>query len=223
MEREKHLEFPENEEWARGMILGDEWANSLTHGIGLLLSVIGLVMLVMIPLQEGDHWKLMNFAVYGGSLVLLYTASTLYHAARRPFLKKLFRTLDHCAIYLLIAGSYTPFTLLLLKESWGWALFNIVWSLAGIGIIFKIFFTYRFKILSTLIYLVMGWMVVVAAEPLMSRLPYEGLFWLIMGGLCYTIGVIFFALDSRRFFHAIWHLFVMGGSACHYFAILFYL
>jgi hemolysin III len=131
--------------------------------------------------------------------------------------------LDHCAIYLLIAGSYTPFTLLLLKESWGWALFNIVWVLAGVGILFKIFFTHRFKILSTLIYLMMGWMVVVAAEPLMSRLPYEGLCWLIMGGLFYTIGVIFFVLDSRRFFHAIWHLFVMGGSVCHYFAILFYL
>lgn len=214
-----HLE----EEWAHGIILGDEWANAVTHGLGFLLSLIGLIILVMIPLQDGNHWKLLNFAIYGTTLVLLYAASMLYHSVRRPALRKRFRTLDHCAIYLLIAGSYTPFTMLLLEGSWGWLLFGMVWGLAVLGVIFKIFFTHRFKLLSTVVYLVMGWLVVIAAEPLIERLAYEGLCWLIAGGLSYTVGVIFFALDKRYFYHAIWHLFVMGGSICHYFAILLYL
>ncbi len=216
-------ELPVEEEWMQGLRLGDEWANSWTHGLGFLLSLIGLAILILVPLQEGNHWKLVNFAVYGGSLVLLYAVSTFYHALRQPQLKKIFRTIDHCAIYFLIAGSYTPFTMLLLEGAWGWTLFGIVWGLACIGIIFKIFFTHRFKILSTIIYLFMGWLVVIAAEPLIERLPYHGLCWLLVGGLFYTIVVIFFALDKRRFFHAIWHLFVMGGSICHYFAILLYL
>lgn len=217
----KHLRS--EEEWAQGILLGDEWANSLTHGIGLILSFIGFIILIATPFQENDHWRLMNFAVYGASLIVLYAASTCYHAIRHPKLKKLFRTIDHCAIYLLIAGSYTPFTMLLLGGTWGWTLFSIVWSLAGLGIFFKIFFRHRFAILSTILYLFMGWLVVIAVEPLIERFHIAGLCWLLAGGLCYTIGVIFYALDKRRFHHAIWHLFVLGGSTCHYLAILFYL
>lgn len=213
----------QEEEWARSLILGDEWANSLTHGIGLMLSLIGFILLIMNPFQEGDHWKLIIVGVYGGSLILLYAASTLYHAVQRPKLKKVLRIVDHCAIYLLIAGTYTPFTMLLLDEFWGGILFGTVWSLACLGIIFKIFFSHRFMILSTCIYLFMGWLVIIAAEPLVNSLHINGLYWLIAGGLCYTFGVIFFALDKRRFYHAIWHLFVLGGSVCHYFAVLFYL
>lgn len=223
-ERLTHVKnLPAAEKWSQGMILGDEWANSLTHGMGLVLSLIGLLMLTLPPLQDGDYWRLLNFGIYGMSLVLLYGVSTLYHAMKHPGIKKVLRTIDHCAIYLLIAGSYTPFTMLLLKGIWGWALFGIIWGMTCLGIFFKIFFTDRFKILSTIIYLLMGWLVVVAAEPLIDRLHTAGLYWLLAGGLCYTLGVIFFALDWRPFFHAIWHLFVLGGSVCHYCAIFFYL
>lgn len=210
-------------EWAQGMLLGDEWANSLTHGLGLFLSFIGFFFLLQIPLYENDFWKIINFSIYGSSLIILYAASTFYHAARRPKLKKLLRLVDHCAIYLLIAGSYTPFTLLVLRESGGWFLFSVIWALAFMGIICKIFFRYRFKILSTCLYLFMGWLVLLAVEPLMENLHINGLYWLIAGGLFYTTGVVFYALDKKKFYHAIWHLFVLGGSACHYFAIWLYL
>ena len=211
------------EEWVQGLLLGDEWANYLTHGLGLILSFIGLYILIITPMQNGDHWKMLNLAVYGISLILLYAASTIYHAARSPKVKRVFRTIDHCAIYLLIAGSYTPFTMLILEGFWGWTLFTIVWGLAFTGIAFKVFFRHRFKLLSTVIYLLMGWLVIIAAEPLMDSLHIEGLYWLIAGGLSYTAGVIFYALDKRRFYHAIWHLFVLSGSVCHYFAVLFYI
>ncbi|WP_079989530.1 PAQR family membrane homeostasis protein TrhA [Candidatus Protochlamydia phocaeensis] len=216
-------ELRREDEWASGLILGDDWANGLTHGVGLLLSLVGLFFLIAYPLESGDHWKLANFFVYGVSLVLLYTASTIYHFLKRPHLKKMFQKIDHCAIYLLIAGTYTPFTMMPLKGFWGWLLFGIVWGLAGMGIVFKIFFIHRFKILSTLVYLAMGWLVLIALEPLVNNIATESLYWLIAGGLSYSFGVIFFALDKKRFYHAIWHLFVMGGSACHYFAILLYL
>lgn len=212
-----------DEDWAQASIIGDEWANCLTHSIGLILSLIGFIFLIHYPLQENDHWKLLNFSVYGTSLILLYAASSCYHGLPISKLKRLFQTLDHCAIYLLIAGSYTPFTMLVLGETWGWALFSLAWSLAGVGIILKTFFRHRFKIISTALYLLMGWLIVIAAEPLIERLHPVSLNWLIAGGLFYTTGVIFYVLDKRRFFHAIWHLFVLSGSACHYFAILLYL
>jgi hemolysin III len=212
-----------DEEWIQGLLLGDEWANCLTHAVGLILSLIGLVLLIEAPFQEQDHWRMMSFAVFGGSLILLYAASTFYHAVKHPKLKKLFRTLDHCAIYLLIAGSYTPFTMLLLGGVWGWVLFGSVWSLAVLGIFFKIFFKHRFKILSTSLYLFMGWLVIIAIEPLLERFHSAGLCWLLAGGLSYTGGVIFYVLDKRRFFHAIWHLFVLVGSVCHYLAVFLYI
>lgn len=223
-ERMIHVKNLGSEEaWAQATLLGDEWANSLTHAIGLILSFIGLMFLLVTPLQENDHWKFMIFAIYGGSLILLYATSTFYHAVRRPKLKKMFRTLDHCAIYILIAGSYTPFTMILLNDVWGWTLFGIVWSLAVVGIVLKVWFRHRFPIFSTSLYLFMGWLVVVAAEPLMDRFHVNGLYWLLAGGLCYTIGVVFYVLDKRRFYHAIWHLFVLSGSTCHYLSVLFYL
>ena len=211
------------EEWIQGMLLGDEWANWLTHCFGFVLSFVGLYALLITPMQTGDHWKLANLCIYGLSLILLYAASTFYHLTRKPKLKRLFHTLDHCAIYLLIAGSYTPFTMLILGGFWGWALFSAVWSLALIGVTMTIFFRHRFKHLSTALYLVMGWLVVFAAEPLINSFHLNGLFWLFGGGLSYTVGVIFYAMDKRRFYHAIWHLFVLGGSVCHYLAILFYI
>lgn len=211
------------EEWAQGLLLGDEWANCLTHGIGLILSFIGMFVLLSAPMQNGDHLKAVYFGIYGVSLILLYAASTLYHAVKRPKMKQFFRTLDHCAIYLLIAGSYTPFTLLILEGWWGWALFTVVWGLAFSGIAFKIYFGHRFKFLSTAIYLFMGWLVIFAAEPLLERFHYDGVRWLVAGGLSYTAGVAFYVLDKRRFYHAIWHLFVLGGSVCHYLAVLLYI
>ncbi|CUI16369.1 Hemolysin III [Candidatus Protochlamydia naegleriophila] len=211
------------EEWAQGLRLNDEWANSLTHGIGFILSLIGFFFLIAVPLENGDYWKLLNFTIYGSSLVLLYLASTLYHFFKKPHLKKLFRKVDHCAIYLLIAGSYTPFTMIPLHGFWGWLLFGLVWGMACLGVIFKAFFIHRFKKISTWIYLGMGWLVIIAIEPLINSVSQEGLYWLFAGGLSYSCGVIFYALDKKRFFHAIWHLFVMGGSLCHYLAIMFHL
>lgn len=223
-EQKPHLKNLQSEEqWAQGLLLGDEWVNSLTHGFGLILSLIGFILLLAAPFYENNYWKLVNLAVYGGSLILLYGSSTLYHSLRRPKLKKIFRTIDHCAIFILIAGSYTPFTMLVLGGIWGWALFSIVWTLAILGIILKILLKYRFNLLSTCLYLLMGWLVVVALEPLIERFPINGLYWLLAGGLSYTIGVIFYTMDKRKFFHAIWHLFVLAGSTCHYLAIWLYL
>ncbi|WP_052236425.1 PAQR family membrane homeostasis protein TrhA [Candidatus Protochlamydia amoebophila] len=213
----------ENEDylWAQGLILKDEWANYLTHGLGLILSLFGLIFLMIKSFSMEDYWKALNFLIYGSTLVLLYSASTLYHFFKDPSLKKIFRKIDHCAIYLLIAGSYTPFTLIALQGFWGWLLFSIVWILACFGIIIKAFFIQRFKTASTWLYLGMGWLIIIAFEPLFNSVSSKGLYWLFIGGGFYTVGVIFYVLDRIRFFHAIWHLFVMGGSICHFFAILF--
>ncbi|MBA3722001.1 MAG: hemolysin III family protein [Parachlamydiaceae bacterium] len=200
--------------------LGDEWANSLTHGIGFVLSLVGFMFLLQSPMMEGNHWKLFSFTIYGFSLVLLYGASTFYHACKNRQLKHALRLLDHCAIYILIAGSYTPFTLVSMQGFWGWTLFALVWMIAIVGIIFKCFYIGRFVRLSTCLYLAMGWLIVIAIEPLMNSLSFEGLCWIAAGGLFYTSGIIFFLLDAKRFFHAIWHLFVLGGSVCHFFAVL---
>jgi hemolysin III len=202
--------------------LKDEWANSLTHGIGLLGSLVGVYFLIKLCVEREDSWRLINFAIYGCSLVALYTASTLYHYFRDLKLKILFRKLDHCAIYLLIAGSYTPFTLIALQGFWGWTLFITVWILALLGILFKMFFIHRFKFLSTVVYLMMGWLILLAFEPLTTAISIEGLYWLGLGGFFYSFGIIFFILDKIPFFHAIWHLFVIGGSVCHFLAIFLY-
>lgn len=198
----------------------EEVANALTHGIGFFLSVIGLGVLWFFAIQSGDPWKLISASIFGFSMVLLYASSTLYHSTRDPQLKYTFRILDHCAIYVMIAGSYTPFTLLTLRDTFGWILFAIVWAIAICGIIFKIFFVGRFKILSLMSYLGMGWLIVFAGEQLVAQLPENALYLLIAGGLSYTVGTVAFILERLAFSHAVWHLFVLSGTCCHYFAVL---
>jgi hemolysin III len=200
----------------------EEIANSLTHGVGLLLSVVGLVVLIVVAALHGGAVNVVSCAIYGATLVCLYAASTIYHGVPSPRWRRALKTLDHCAIYLLIAGTYTPFTLVSLRGGWGWTLFGIVWGLAIAGILLKLWFVDHFAIASTIVYLAMGWLVVVAAKPILSSVPRVELIWLAAGGLLYTGGVVFFAWQRLRFSHAIWHLFVLGGSACHYVAVLYY-
>ncbi|HEX8391982.1 MAG TPA: hemolysin III family protein [Longimicrobium sp.] len=196
----------------------EELANALTHGVGALAGAVGAVILVAGAALHGDVWQIVSSAVFGASLVLLYTASTLYHAARNPRTKARLKILDHCAIYLLIAGSYTPFTLIALRGGWGWSLFGVAWGLAVAGVIFKLFFTGRFPRISTGIYVGMGWMVIVAIVPMLQRLSGTTLAWLVAGGLTYTAGTVFYH-NRRPYAHAIWHLFVLGGSVCHFIAV----
>ena len=206
----------------RQLSYAEEFANSVTHGLGLALSVAGLVVLVVLAALRGTAWHVVSCAVYGATLVLLYTASTLYHSVQTPRAKRVLRILDHGAIYLLIAGTYTPFTLVNLRGGLGWTLFGLVWGLAAAGVLFKIFHVDRFPIVSTLVYLSMGWLVVIAWKPVMALIPGGGIAWLIAGGVAYTAGVLFFALERLKYNHAIWHLFVLAGSICHYMAVLLY-
>lgn len=197
----------------------EDLANSLSHGLGAILSLAGTIVLLTMAAPEGDVWKLVSFSIFGGSLTLLYLSSTLYHSFRRPALKQAFKMLDHCAIYLLIAGSYTPFLLVNLRSSSGWLLFAVIWTLALAGIILKLVWGHRFKALRVIIYLVMGWLALIVAGPLTVSLPAEALNLLIAGGVVYTLGVVFYLSKRIPFNHAIWHLFVIGGSACHFLAV----
>lgn len=197
----------------------EDLANSLTHGLGAALSVAALAILVTQAALHGDVWRVVSFGVYGSSLVVLYLASTLYHAFRSPRLKRFFKGLDHAAIFLLIAGTYTPFSLVTLRGPWGWTIFGLIWGFAVAGIIFETLFLGRFKRLVVVFYLGMGWMAVIAIKPLIEALPVAGLVWVAAGGLFYTLGVIFYLWEKLTFNHAIWHLFVLGGSVCHFFAI----
>jgi hemolysin III len=198
----------------------EEIANSLTHGMGFLLSVAGLAVLVTFAALHDDAWAVTGCAVFGASLVLLYASSTLYHSLRTPRLKHALRVVDHVAIFLLIAGTYTPFMLVNLRGPWGWSLLGIVWALAAAGTTLKIFFTGRFRVLSTLIYLFMGWIVIVAIKPLVVALPREGLIMLFAGGIAYSLGTVFYLWKRLPYHHAVWHLFVLAGSICHFFAVL---
>jgi hemolysin III len=200
----------------------EEIANSITHGVGLALSVLGLVVLVVLASLRGGALHIVACSVYGATLVAMYGASTLYHSSRRHRARRALRVVDHCAIYLLIAGTYTPFTLVMLRGGWGWTLFGIVWGLAVFGVVFKIFFTGKFAIASTLVYLLMGWMAVVAIRPMVEDLPVAAIAWLVAGGLAYSVGTIFFAMHKVRFHHAIWHVFVLLGSVFHYVAVIFF-
>jgi hemolysin III len=199
-----------------------ELANSATHGLGLGLSVVGCAVLVTIAALRGTAWHIVGCGVYGASLVCLYAASTLYHSVRSQRWKRIFRIIDHSSIYLLIAGTYTPFTLVSLRGAWGWTLFGAVWSLTLAGILFKVWFVDHFPVASTLVYLLMGWLAVVAVKPVLAIIPLTGILWLLAGGLLYTAGVVFFAWQKLPYNHAIWHVFVLGGSVCHYFAVLLY-
>ena len=199
--------------------LGEEIANSVTHGLGAALSIAGLVVLVVAAALRGDAWKVVSAAIYGASLVILYGCSTLYHAFPPGRAKRFFKVLDHSAIYVLIAGTYTPFTLVTLRGGWGWSLFGVVWGLALGGVLFKCFFIQRLKVLSTCLYVAMGWVVLIALQPLLRALPLAGFLLLLGGGLCYTAGVLFFS-SRRKWAHAVWHLFVLGGSLLHYATVL---
>lgn len=201
--------------------LGEEIASSITHGIGAALSLAALTAMIVVAAWEHDVWKTIACGVFGFSLVLLYLASTLYHALPQGKAKRVFRVLDHCAIFLLIAGTYTPFTLVTLRGPWGWTLFGLTWGLAAAGIVSKCFLTGKLEILSVGIYLLMGWCVVIALRPLLIALPWNGFLWLLSGGIAYTCGVAFYAL-RLRYAHAIWHLFVMAGSICHFCAVYGY-
>jgi hemolysin III len=202
---------------------GEELANTITHGIGLLASLVGLPILVLSAAHRGERSTVIGASVFGATLVSLYAASTLYHATSHPTRKQRFRVMDHAAIYLLIAGTYTPFTLGVLRGKWGWMLFGIVWTLAAIGVLFKLVIgSNRFPRMSTVLYVAMGWLAIFVIKPLVASLDSAGLILLFAGGLCYTGGVLFYIDKRRAWTHPVWHLFVMGGSACHYFAVLWY-
>lgn len=199
----------------------EEWLNSATHGIGALLSVVGTVGLIIGASRLGDIWKIVSFGVFGTSLTLLYAASALYHGARRPKLKGLLKTFDHCAIFLLIAGTYTPFLLVNLRGTTGWVLFVVIWSLALIGVALKVIVGNRHELIRVGIYLAMGWLILFAASDLAASLSDRGLYLTIAGGVVYTVGVAFFLADRIPYMHAIWHLFVIGGSSCHFAAVYY--
>jgi hemolysin III len=207
----------------RAQSFGEELANALSHGGALLLSIAALPVLVVSAADRGEVTGIVAAAIFGSTMVLLYLASTLYHALPEGRAKRVFRVFDHAAIYLLIAGTYTPFTLGVLKGSWGWTMFGVVWGLACAGVVLKSVAVHRFPILSVGLYLGMGWLVVFAADPLFTHVANDGIAWLVAGGLAYTLGVPFFALDKRvPYAHFVWHLFVMAGTFCHFVAVLHY-
>ena len=208
--------------WRRGDHLHgirDEIANALTHGVGAAAALAGGAVLITLAAIHGDGWQLAGAIVFGITLLLLYTASTLYHAIQHPIAKGRLKVFDHCAIYLLIAGTYTPFTLVGLRGPWGWGMFTAIWTLALAGVVFKLFYTGRFPRLSTAIYVAMGWMVMVAIKPMLASIDAWTLAWLLAGGVFYTLGTYFYHRESIPYSHAIWHLFVIGGSVCHFVAV----
>jgi hemolysin III len=200
--------------------LKEEIANSVTHGIGAGLSVAGLTLLVALAALYGDVWRVIGFSIFGSTLVILYLVSTLYHSFQNPRIKRVLRVLDHASIYLLIAGSYTPFLLVSMRGVWGWTMFGVVWGLALLGVTFKVFFIGRYEVLATAAYVLMGWLCVIAFKEMLVKIPPGGMTFLIIGGVVYTVGVIFYAWHKLPYNHAIWHLFVMGGSICHFFAVM---
>jgi hemolysin III len=208
---------------SRQQSLGEEIANSITHGIGAALSIIALVLLVVFASKYGDVWRIVSFSIYGFTLFFLYLASTLYHSITNERAKKFFRILDHSFIYLLIAGTYTPVTLISMRGPWGWSIFGLVWIMAITGIIAKIFLIGRYKIVSVLLYLTMGWLIVFAFKPTLQMIPKGLVIWLLIGGILYTLGLIFYAFKKVPYFHFIWHLFVLGGSISHFLGMLLYL
>lgn len=200
----------------------EETLNVITHGIGFILSIVALVLLVVYASKEGTVWHITSFAIFGASLIVLYAASTLYHYTQNPDLRFKLNILDHSAIYVLIAGTYTPFTLVVLKGWVGWTIFGLSWGLAIIGIVFKIFYFGRFDKISTIAYVLMGWIIILAIKPLIENFPVNGLLWLLSGGIAYSIGALLYSLKSIRYNHALFHIFVLIGSFCHFMAIFFY-
>ena len=196
--------------------------NSISHLIGAVAALAGLVIVVVAAARQGDPWKIVSFSVYGATLFFLYTVSTLYHSLRGRA-KRIFRKLDHYSIYFLIAGTYTPFALVTLRGGWGWTIFGIIWGLAALGIALEALPQGGNRVLSVVVYVLMGWLVLVALEPLLEALPMTGFWLLLLGGLFYTGGLVFYFFDEKvRHFHGVWHLFVLAGSVCHYLTILFF-
>ncbi|MCG5496713.1 PAQR family membrane homeostasis protein TrhA [Ectothiorhodospira variabilis] len=207
----------------RRQTLGEEIANSVSHGAALVAVIVGIPFLILDAVRSGSAAFVVGVSVFSATMVVLYLSSTLYHAMPQGRAKRVFRVVDHSVIFLMIAGTYTPFTLGVLGGPWGWTLFGLVWGLAGLGVLLKSFNGLSHPVLSTGLYLLMGWLVVIAIVPLYNLMPTPGLMWLVAGGLAYTGGVVFYALDQRvRYGHFIWHLFVIAGTVCHYFAILWY-
>lgn len=201
----------------------EEIANAVTHGIGALLSVAALVLLIVFSSIKGTAWHVVSFTIYGASMLLLYLCSTLVHSFKEGKAKDLFEFLDHSSIYIFIAGTYTPFLLVVLRGPLGWSLFGTVWGIALLGVVFKAFFVKRFLFLSTVFYLIMGWLIVIAWGPLTAAVAPQGIVLLVTGGVLYTLGTVFYVWRGFPYHHAIWHLFVLGGSVTHFFAILLYL
>ncbi len=200
----------------------EEIVNRFTHGIGALASLIGVIALIVLAARQHDSYRVVSACIYSAAMVTFYCLSTAYHSVRKPHLRYVFRVLDHASIYLMIAGSYTPFALVTMRGPWGWSLFGTVWGLGTVGAVMKIFTTHRLRFIGPMLYIALGWIVVIALKPLSAALPTGGLLLLFIGGVAYTSGVIFFLWDRLPFNHAIWHLFVLTGSVCHFCAIYFY-
>ncbi len=202
--------------------IGEEIANSVTHGVGLILAIAGLAVLTAFASRLGNAWHVVSCAIFATTLILQYAFSTLYHSIQLPRAKSVMRVLDHSAIFLLIAGTYTPFMLVNLRGTWGWTLFGIVWTLALLGVLFQVSLLRRWQGISLSLYIGMGWVVVIAIKPMLSSVAPGGLILLLLGGLAYTSGVVFYLWERLRYNHAIWHGFVLAGSILHFFAVLFY-
>ena len=200
--------------------LKEEVANAITHGIGVGLAIAALVILVVFAARISDTWKVVSFSIYGATMIILFLSSTLYHSFPQPYLKRFFRILDHSSIFLLIAGTYTPVTIGSMRGGWGGALFGVIWGLTIVGIILKIFAMSKLKWLSIVVYLMMGWIILIAIKPLIAVVTTKFLIWILAGGLAYSLGIIFYVARKLPFHHAVWHLFVLAGSICHFFAML---
>ena len=200
----------------------EEKINIISHTIGFILCILAFVPLVSHANLHGDVWHIVSFSIFGASLIILYAASTFYHSAKKSELRNRLKILDHASIYVLIAGTYTPFALITLKGTTGWVIFGISWGLALTGIILKLFFTGKYNLISTIMYVLMGWVIVFAIKPLINNLPLEGLLWLFAGGISYTIGAILYSIKNIKFNHAIFHMFVLIGSFCHFMSVFFY-
>ena len=200
----------------------EEKINVISHAFGLFFSVVALVLLVIRASNDGTVWHIVSFSIFGFSLILLYAASTFYHSAKTPIVRKRLNIFDHASIYILIAGTYTPFALVTLNGTIGWVIFGITWGIAITGVVLKLYFTGRYDKISTIAYVLMGWIIVIAIEPLLNNLSEEGLSWLLAGGISYTIGAILYSMKKLKFNHAIFHLFVLLGSFCHFISIFFY-
>ncbi|MDX1809581.1 MAG: hemolysin III family protein [Sulfurospirillaceae bacterium] len=201
----------------------EEIWHALTHGVGLILSIAGLVILIIASALHSNAIGITASTIYGSTLIIMYGSSTLYHASKKQKIKKIFQTFDHASIYFLIAGTYTPMTLVTLNGGWGWSFFGVSWGIAAFGTLLKFLYPRRFERLSLLLYVVMGWMLIIAADPILHSMPTGGLILLLIGGLFYSFGIIFYVKDNKNFFHTIWHFFVLAGSISHYFMTLFYI